>query len=209
MSHRRYLVYQHKNKVNGKIYIGYTSDLKRRIGLNGNGYRPNNQSQSYFWNAIQKYGWDQFETTIVKDDMSLKDALEFEVYYINYTNCRNIDIGYNIAEGGRGGIIYKEHPRGMLGKHQSTLQRTKSVSLMAHHQNKTIRRKLIRVSYPDGQIVHFPSMSKCALYLRFSLTFLKNRLNEQTPYRSHGDVTSTEGLSRYRGCVFTFKDILR
>ena len=57
-----YTVYQHKNKINGKIYIGITSkDPEKRWGHNGYNYK----SSSYFYSAIQKYGWDNFEHNIL------------------------------------------------------------------------------------------------------------------------------------------------
>lgn len=209
MSRKHYLVYMHRNKVNDKVYIGYTNDLNRRIGFNGNGYKAYGRKQSHFWNAIHKYGWDKFETIVLAKDLTQEEAIALEIYYIHETGCRNDDVGYNIAMGGEGGIIYKEHPRGMLGKKQSTLQRNTSIHLMQEHRSNAIKRKLIRVRYPDGQITHFTSMSKCTQYMGFSRTFLRNRLKEQTPYRNHENITSKNGLLRYKGCLFTSKDIYR
>ena len=48
-----YIVYQHKNKINNKIYIGITSRTpQERWGKQGCNYK----TSPYFYNAIQKYG---------------------------------------------------------------------------------------------------------------------------------------------------------
>ena len=52
-----YIVYQHKNKINGKVYIGITMQDPERRWRHGEGYK----SSPHFYAAIQKYGWDNFE----------------------------------------------------------------------------------------------------------------------------------------------------
>lgn len=53
-----YSVYIHQNLTNGKRYVGITCKKpERRWGYQGAGYK----SQTYFWKAIQKYGWDNFD----------------------------------------------------------------------------------------------------------------------------------------------------
>ena len=54
-----FLVYKHTNKENGKVYIGITSQEPKRRWQNGAGYYG-----TYFYYAIQKYGWDGFEHDI-------------------------------------------------------------------------------------------------------------------------------------------------
>lgn len=47
-----YTIYMHKNKINGKIYIGQTSQNPIKRWNNGRGYIDS----SKFYNAILKYG---------------------------------------------------------------------------------------------------------------------------------------------------------
>lgn len=57
-----YTVYQHKNKINGKIYIGITKQSpEKRWGINGCNYK----TSPHFYSAIKKYGWGNFEHNIL------------------------------------------------------------------------------------------------------------------------------------------------
>ena len=81
-----YKIYMHKNKINGKVYIGQTcTSLEERFGKNGIRYK----GSTYFYNAIQKYGWDNFEHIILEDNINDSyTANDKEIYYIRlYINC--------------------------------------------------------------------------------------------------------------------------
>lgn len=91
-----YCIYIHKNKINGKVYVGKTNNVKRR--WKGDGYYY--QSCSKFYAAIQKYGWENFEHIILEDDLTLEQANNREQYYINFYNSQQN--GYNILNGGDG-----------------------------------------------------------------------------------------------------------
>ena len=65
----------HKNKINGKIYIGKTNNIKNRWRKDGKGYCKKD-SKSLFWNAICKYGWDNFEHIIIEDGLTSEEAIK-------------------------------------------------------------------------------------------------------------------------------------
>lgn len=131
---KNYCVYLHRNKINNKVYIGITNDIKRRWRSNGIEYKPrgknSNPNGRPFWNAIQKYGWDNFEHIILFDNLSKEDAEDLEIKLIKEYNSRDKNFGYNVAEGGNGGHIYKEHPKGMKGKHHTEEKKIKQRELM-------------------------------------------------------------------------------
>lgn len=96
---KTWCVYMHTNKINGKKYIGLTSQHppEKRWKKNGSGYRC-----GYFKNAINKYGWENFEHTILEDDIpSLKEANRLEHFYVEKYNTK-IPNGYNLTDGGDG-----------------------------------------------------------------------------------------------------------
>ena len=115
-----YCVYKITNKLNGKIYIGMSKNLKNRWSANGIHYKQSKR----FYNAIQKYGWNNFEKIVLVEGLSFEEACDLEVKNISKYNSRDKKIGYNIAEGGNGGAIYLTHPKGMLGKNQTEYQKT-------------------------------------------------------------------------------------
>lgn len=127
-----YCVYKHTCKINGKIYIGMTNNVKRRWRCRGIEYKPHEgrEHSRPFWNAIQKHGWDNFTHEILESGLTMEEACEREKYYIDNLHSRDKDKGYNIAEGGNGGRIYTEHPRGMLGKHHSEEKKAQQSELM-------------------------------------------------------------------------------
>lgn len=97
MSDKKYLIYMHTNKINGKKYIGQTSldpDVRWKNGL---GYA----GSPHFYNAINKYGWDNFEHEIIKDSLSLNEANKLEKEFIKKYNTTDPNFGYNIMPGGK------------------------------------------------------------------------------------------------------------
>lgn len=96
MSENSYCIYVHINKINGKIYIGQTSQNVNKRWNNGNGYKK----CTYFYRAIQKYGWDNFKHIILFDNLSLEMAnIIEEQLIIKYDTTNNLN-GYNIMFGG-------------------------------------------------------------------------------------------------------------
>ena len=90
-----YIVYMHINKINNKKYIGITKQkCQDRWRHDGTGYK----TQPKFYNAIQKYGWNNFEHVILFSDLSAYEAGEKEKILIKqFDSCNN---GYNTSLGG-------------------------------------------------------------------------------------------------------------
>ena len=93
---KRWCVYCHTNKINGKKYIGITSMKPEDRWNYGCGY----QGSPHFWSAIKLYGWDNFEHEILFNNLSKEEACQKEIELISLYNTRNQDFGYNLAPGG-------------------------------------------------------------------------------------------------------------
>lgn len=93
-------IYQIKNLVNGKLYIGQTINYKSRKDKHLSLLRRNDHHNPYLQNAYNKYGEDAFEFSILHEEECDQDRLnELEEYYINkYNSYRN---GYNCNRGGQ------------------------------------------------------------------------------------------------------------
>jgi len=96
-------IYEIKNNINGKIYIGSCSDTNNQIEgriENGHFYRlrkgthPNPKLQ-YAWN---KYGEENFSWSILQELTNTDNILDIETEWINRLKSYDNSIGYNIAK---------------------------------------------------------------------------------------------------------------
>jgi group I intron endonuclease len=93
-------VYLLINTINNKIYIGQTwLQLSDRMGKDGINYR----NSIYLYNAIRKYGSDNFIYKVLAECRDQVTADCFEEYFITWYDSKNLKIGYNIRDGGSAG----------------------------------------------------------------------------------------------------------
>lgn len=96
-----YIVYMHINKVNGKKYIGITSQPSEKIRWKrGSGYAK----QKRFYSAIKCYGWDNFEHLVLERGLSKEQAEKREEELIFGHKSNDLKYGYNIENGG---VVHK------------------------------------------------------------------------------------------------------
>lgn len=84
-----YYVYVH-TVPNGKIYIGQTSDVKRRWN-NGEGYIDNRP----FYKDITIYGWNNVKHEIIAEFTERESAIQLEAVLIALMKSENENYGYN------------------------------------------------------------------------------------------------------------------
>lgn len=142
MGVKTYCVYSHTNKINGKIYIGLTSMKPEERWKNGVGYHAG----THFRNAIDKYGWYNFEHRIIKDGLTENEASYWEQYYIAFYNSTDKQYGYNMSSGGESGghpqteetkKKISEHSVGFSGKKHSkeSIEKMRAVKGGENHPN--------------------------------------------------------------------------
>ena len=92
-----FCVYAHVNQINGKIYIGQTCQNPENRWRMGEGYK----GSTYFYHAIQKYGWSQFKHIVLIENLSYQQS--------------------NLTEGGKNAPKTEEHKKKLsesnIGKH--------------------------------------------------------------------------------------------
>ena len=101
-------VYKHTTP-SGKIYIGITHKKPEYRWNSGRGYKTN----THFYKAIQKYGWDEIIHEIIATGLTEPEALKLEHDLIISLKAYDKQYGYNKALGGH---IQSEASRKQIGE---------------------------------------------------------------------------------------------
>lgn len=143
-----YIVYMHENKINNKKYIGITNCSMRKRSNNGKGYK----GCTKFYNAIEKYGWDNFRHKILYKGLSKEEAELKEKEMIKQYNTQ-VD-GYNINEGGNVSCLSKE---------------TKEKISRSHLNNS----KRVILTMPNGARKYFNNVEEASREMKVDKTFIR------------------------------------
>jgi group I intron endonuclease len=94
-------IYLIKNLINGKVCVGQTDRTlaKRKWEYHSN-FNNNECHNPYLLNAFKKYGWDNFEFTVIDTALNLDELNQKEIFYIKEYHSTDRNFGYNIEEGG-------------------------------------------------------------------------------------------------------------
>ena len=160
-------IYMHKNKINGKVYIGQTiQDNPNKRWKNGHNYK----TCTFFARAIKKYGWNNFQHIILQQgDFSQEELNQKQQCYISFYDACNPQKGYNISSGGANGISpnalpaaiewMKNHPDFGLARAQDMLkwqqQHPKEVKQQRlYAQKRMVEARKRKVRCIETQIVY-------------------------------------------------------
>lgn len=114
MAQQKYYVYCHRNRCNGKAYIGWTSNLKRRWRQHCLGARRG--CDTVFCRALRKWGIsdDVWEHEILEVMTTKEGARNAEMLWID-ERCTFVDVknsrGYNETRGGEGDCLSAKSKR--------------------------------------------------------------------------------------------------
>lgn len=116
-------IYKWTNKINNKSYIGKSTNIVRRKSEHLYTLRNNKHRNSYFQNAFNKYGEENFEFSIL--EICEEDVLnEREEYYINKYNTLNKKFGYNLMENDGNNNRHSEETKLKMSKSHSGKKKT-------------------------------------------------------------------------------------
>lgn len=103
-----YVIYKAINLINGKCYIGKTTNkLYNRIAQHKHS-AIKRKDNSYFYNAIRKYNYDNFKWEVIFecDDKLVLNVMETMKIIVNHSHVSE-GKGYNLTWGGDGTSGYK------------------------------------------------------------------------------------------------------
>lgn len=181
-----FTVYMHKNKINGKIYIGITSQRVQGRWNNGKGYKKN----GHFYRAINYYGWDNFEHIILFENLSKEDACQKEIDLIKKYNTTNPDYGYNISIGGDVNTGWKHSDE--YKNRMSEIMKNRTISDKTRKKISESRKGTTRIlSQKEKQRI------KEMLIERNKSTYMRNKIKESWIKRKQ----DTESYQEYVSSV--------
>lgn len=183
-----YCVYCHVNKINGKRYIGLTkeSNPEKRWGSNGINYK----SSTYFYNAIKKYGWENFNHIILKQNLSNEEAEYWEKEYIRIYNTVAPN-GYNLTYGGEIKKQISELTR------QKLKESHKNQKITAETKEKMSKSRMGHIGYNRKPVWMCDKKTQKKIKLFESCSAAGEFLNNKHAYSHIGKVCKGERLSAY------------
>ena len=97
-------IYKIENKVNGKVYIGLSSDVLKRFKAHKSALNRNGHINKHLLSAYNNYGIDNFSFDIIEEcEPTNKELLkELEIKNIKKYKANDNRFGYNLTSGGDG-----------------------------------------------------------------------------------------------------------
>lgn len=99
-----YIIYKAENLINGHVYIGKTTKSLISRKSSHKSIALKSKQNTYFHRAIRKYGWDNFEWSILCETGSESKLNALEKFYISAY--RKMTSCYNMTDGGEGATGY-------------------------------------------------------------------------------------------------------
>lgn len=188
---RNYCVYMHTSPSN-KIYIGITGqNPPEKRWQNGRGYK-----NSYFYNAIQKYGWDKIEHKILYINLTKEEAEQKEIELIKEYKSDDRNFGYNVEHGGNS-----------IGKmSQETKDKISRANIGNKYSlgHKHTEESKMKISYASKNSFHpkgikMPEHVKQILAESHKTDEFKRKLSEANLGKKHSDETKKKLSESHKG----------
>jgi len=134
---KEYYIYCHTLLADNRKYIGMTKIKPNlRWRKKGQGYKYNKN----LFNAIQKYGWENFKHEILIQDLTKEEAKQKEIELIALYKTQDEKYGFNLTGGGSGG--YKPCKRTILKMKKSAMGNKNS---LGHKNTKKMKENMSRL----------------------------------------------------------------
>ena len=113
MDNRLFYCYKITNTVNSKVYIGITTDVRKRFVQHK---LESNKNNNPLYKSIRKYGFDKFNVSVIDTKETWTDICIVEISIIKKLNAMDRQCGYNLSSGGEGayGAVRSEETKAKL-----------------------------------------------------------------------------------------------
>jgi len=162
-------IYRITNIMNGMKYIGQSVNIVKRTCEHKRDLKNNIHPNSRLQNSYNKYGIVNFEFTVL-EECEVNQLTEKELYWINFYDTMNRNIGYNIAVAGNAPMANRTHTEESKAK----MSKFRKISTIGdgngfygkNHTNETKKRisahlkgKFVGIKNPmygmNGELNHF------------------------------------------------------
>lgn len=90
-------IYTITNKFNGKIYVGYSTNMSRRMYKHQRDLKANEHANPHLQSAYNHYGEDCFDFEVLEFHQEMSILPSMENYWVNMLKSNDREYGYNIA----------------------------------------------------------------------------------------------------------------
>ena len=129
-------IYKIENKINGKIYIGQSTNINKRLTNHKSLLRGNKHYNNHLQSAFNKYGEDNFIFEII-DICGIDELDALERLYINKYECKHNEWGYNLEDGGHENKQLSEETKRKISKNHADFSGENNPNYGKKHSDET------------------------------------------------------------------------
>lgn len=104
-------IYQIRNIINGKVYIGSSINISKRIWEHRNTLKKNIHHNEHLQKAWNKYGEENFKFETIEIVFNCNNLLKREQDYLDFIQPFNRNCGYNISKDVSAPFLGKKHTK--------------------------------------------------------------------------------------------------
>lgn len=187
-------IYAIENKVNGKMYIGLTRDIKDRWYRHKRYLRLNEHVNEHLQNSYNKHGRKKFKFKIIEKGIPVEELGQKEKFYINkFDTFKN---GYNGTTGGEKNYSMSEESKEKLrqaftGEKSSTNKITPEEGVEIFNKYHSSKLTYLDLA-EEHDLCHF-TISNIVTCKHWSTKHLKDKKPKITQSKKQSDLTIAIG----------------